>query len=76
MDSIVHYEEYQNYSVDGIKEMYDSKEKLESSKKFVAENGKENLAQVFTDVRYKSGDSQFFSQKLLKMLVEQGFVFE
>ena len=74
--SIVHYEEYQNYTPDSIRDMYDYKEMLESSKKFVLENGKENLAQVFTDVRYKSSDSQFFSKKLFKMLVEQGFVFE
>jgi len=76
LDSIVHFEEYQNYSADGIKEMYSFKENLESSKKFVEENGKENLAQVYTDVRYKSSDSQFFSGKLMKMLVDQGFVFE
>lgn len=76
LDSVVHYEEYQNYSMDTIKEMYEFKENLESSKKFVAENGKENLSQVYTDVRYKSADSKFFSQKLLKMLTEQGFVFE
>jgi len=76
LDSIVHFEEYQNYSADGIRKMYSYKENLESSKKFVEENGKDNLAQVYTDVRYKSGDSQFFSRKLLKMLVDQGFVFE
>jgi len=74
LDSVVHYEEYQNYSYDSIREMYDFKENLESSKKFVLENGKENLAQVYTDVRYKSSDSQFFSKKLLKMLTDQGFV--
>ena len=76
LNSVVHYEEYQNYSTDEIMEMYDFKEKLESSQKFVAENVKENLAQVYTDVRYKSADSQFFSGKLLKLLVDQGFVFE
>jgi len=75
LDSVVHYEEYQDYSSDSIQEMYDFKEKLESSKKFVKENEKENLAQVFTDVRYKSADSQFFSKKLLQMLTDQGFVF-
>lgn len=76
LESIVHYEEYQDYSTEEIKKIYESKENLESSKKFVEENGKENLAQVYTEVRYKSADSQYFSQKLLKMLVEQGFVFE
>jgi len=76
LDSVVHYEEYQNYSAEVISEMYDYKEKLESSQKFIAENGKDNLAQVYADVRYKSADSQFFSGKLLKMLVDQGFLFE
>jgi nitroreductase len=76
LDSVVHFEEYQDYLPEGISEIYDFKEKLEWSQRFVAENGKENLAQVYTEVRYKSSDSQFFSQKLLKMLVEQGFVFE
>ena len=76
LDSVVHYEEYQNYTTDSICWMYDLKENLESSKIFVKENGKENLAQVYTDVRYKSVDSQFFSKKLLKMLTDQGFVFE
>lgn len=76
LDSIVHFEEYQDYSAEGIKKIYDFKEKLESSRKFVEENGKENLAQVYTDVRYKSNDSQFFSGKLMKMLIDQGFVFE
>jgi len=76
LGSIVHFEEYKNYSAEGIKKMYSFKENLESSKKFVEENRKENLAQVYTDVRYKSADSQFFSRKLVKMLVDQGFVFE
>lgn len=76
LDSVVHYEEYQNYSVEMIQEMYEFKENLESSGKFVIENKKENLAQVYTDVRYKSSDSQFFSKKLLGMLIQQGFVFE
>jgi len=74
LDSVVHYEAYPTYSTERIKELYDFKENLESSKKFVLENGKENLAQVYTDVRYKSSDSQFFSKKLLKMLTDQGFV--
>jgi len=76
LDSVVHYEEYQNYSSEAILKMYEYKENLESSKKFVIENKKENLAQVFTDVRYKSSDSHFFSQKLLKMFRDQGFVSE
>lgn len=47
---------------------------LESSKKFVEENGLKYLAQVFTDVRYKKADNQFFSAKMLDTLRQQGFM--
>jgi hypothetical protein len=76
LKSVVHWEEYQDYSGEQIAGMYWEKENLESSKIFVLENGKDNLAQVFTEVRYKSADSAFFSAKLLKMLRGQEFVFE
>jgi len=76
LDSIVHFEEYKDYSTESIKEIYDSKEKLEDSRQFVKDNRKENLAQVYTDIRYKSADSVYFSKKLLKMLADQGFVLD
>lgn len=76
LKAVVHFEEYQDYTPDQIAAIYSEKENLESSKKFVLENGKENLAQVFTEVRYKSADSAWFSQKLLKMLEKQGFTFK
>ena len=74
IESVIHYEEYRNYSEVEIKKMYQEKENLESSKQFVAENKKENLAQVYTEVRYKKDDSLFFSKKIRKMLIDQGFV--
>lgn len=73
MEAIVHEEAYRDYSDGQIREIFAMKEALESSKKFVAENGKENLAQVFTDIRYKKKDNEFFSEKLLKTIREQGF---
>jgi len=47
---------------------------LKSSKQFVNDNNKKNLALVFTDVRYKKTDNEFFSQKMLEVLKEQGFL--
>lgn len=76
LEAVVHYESYEDYSDEKIAELYFEKEALESSRLFVKENGKENLAQVYTEVRYKSGDNQFFSSKLLKMLTDQGFSFK
>ncbi len=73
LKGIIHKETYKDYSNDEIKKLYYYKECLESSKKFVEENNKENLAQVFTDVRYKKGDNEFFSDKMLETIREQGF---
>jgi len=73
LNAIVHFEEYKSFSSTDITEIYKEKENLPSSKQFVLENNKANLAQVFTEVRYKASDSDFFSAKLLKMLREQGF---
>lgn len=75
LDGIVHYEGYKNYTADDIDKLYRLKENLESSKQFVAENGKAHLAQVFTDVRYKKTDNEFFSEKCLQVIKEQGFRF-
>lgn len=72
---IIHSEEYNDYTKDSIDELYDLKENLESSKQFVKENGLERLAQVFTNVRYKKTDNEFFSAKMLKTIREQGFDF-
>lgn len=73
LEGIIHHEEYTDYSKEQIQKLYAYKESLDSSKQFVAENDKENLAQVFTDVRYSKTDSEFFSEKLRKIIIEQGF---
>ncbi len=75
LNAVVHNEKYEDYTSDKIDELYHEKESLESSKQFAKENGKDNLAQVFTDVRYKKADNIFFSDKLMTTLKEQGFDF-
>lgn len=73
LEGVIHDEKYQDYSTETINSLYEFKEQLESSKKFVLENEKESLAQVFTDVRYKKADNEFFSKKLLETIKKQGF---
>jgi hypothetical protein len=34
----------------------------------------ENLAQVYTYLRYKKEDNEFFSEKMISVLKEQGFL--
>lgn len=75
LEGIIHSESYNDYNEDRINQLYAAKENLESSANFVKENGKETLAQVFTDVRYKKKDNEFFSQKMLETIKEQGFEF-
>lgn len=74
LKGIIHWEKYTDYSVVNIKELFAFKENLEASKKFIFENKKKTLAQVFTDVRYKKSDNEFFSQKMIEVLKEQGFL--
>lgn len=74
LEAVVHSERYHSCSDEDIRRLYDAKEKLESSTRFVLENSKATLAQVFTDVRYKKTDNEFFSEKYLKTLKKQGFI--
>ena len=76
LESVVHVEEYQDYTEEEIIAIYREKESLESSAKFVKENGKMNLAQVYSEVRYKTNDNLFFSKKLMDWLTAKGFVFK
>ena len=74
LEGVIHYEKYQDYTEKRIRELYSFKENLEEMKQFVAENNKETLAQVFTDVRYKQADNEFFSEKMMQTLRDQGFL--
>jgi len=74
LKAIVHEETYKDYTPSAIKELYRSKEQLPENLKFIAENNKSSLAQVFTDIRYKKADNVLFSGMLLEVLKQQGFM--
>ena len=74
LDAIVHKEVYTDYTPERINKIYSTKEAQSDNVKFVIENNKKTLAQVFTDVRYKKGDNEHFSAKLLDVLKKQGFL--
>lgn len=73
LEAILHEEVYHDYTADDIDRLYAYKESLPENKRFVEENHKETLAQVFTDVRYTKKDSEMMSQKLWEMMKKQGF---
>ncbi|MBR5654457.1 MAG: nitroreductase family protein [Prevotella sp.] len=74
VEAFVHEERYRDYTAELIDTFYREKEQLEENQAFVKENGKETLAQVFTDCRYTKKDNEAMSATLLKALERQGFL--
>lgn len=74
LEAVVHYERYHDYDAAVIDDLYRAREERADSQQFIAENGKKTLAQVFTDVRYKKADNEYFSAKYLEVIRSQGFV--
>ena len=74
LEAVVHSEVYKDYSAADIDRYYAHKEAQPDSLKYVAENNKETLAQIFTDIRYKKADNEHFSKALLTVLKNQGFL--
>jgi nitroreductase len=74
LDSVVHHETYKDFTAEDIDSLYAEKENSEFYKQFVAENKKETLAQVFTDIRYSKKNNEFFSEKFMDALKVQGFM--
>jgi len=74
LEAIVHREKYADYDRKSIDILYAGKEAREDSARFVAENGKRTLAQVFTDVRYPRAANEHFSEVLAGFLKSSGFV--
>lgn len=74
LNAVVHNEVYKDYSEEDIEQIYGELEQLPQSKRYVEENKQENLAQVFTNCRYKKEDSLLFGGNYLEFIKEQGFM--
>lgn len=64
----VHEEEYRADSDEDIVNLFKVKDEYPANQGYVEENGKENLAQVFAEVRYPRAMNEEFSRKLLDWL--------
>lgn len=73
VDMIVHSEQYHEASDAAVHEAYATLEADPMSARFIAENNKKTLAQVFTDVRYPADSAEYFSKIYYDMLAENGF---
>ncbi len=74
VEAIIHKDKYRQYTPELIDQLYQEKEQRDDSLKFVDENNKKTLAQVFTDIRYPRQNNELFSEKFLKFLVESCFI--
>ncbi len=72
IEAVVHKEYYADPDDEKIKEIYSEEEKLEANRRFVEENGKENLAAVFAEIRYPKTANEQFSRVYKEFLKNQG----
>lgn len=72
LEAIVHEESYHNPTDDEIRQFYATEEANPTSAKFVVENGKHNLAQVFAEVRYPKAANEQFSRVYKEFLKNRG----
>lgn len=73
-ESLIHNETYKDYTSSDIDSIYEYKESLDENKKFVEDNAKATLAQVFTEVRYTKDANEAISKNLMESLRKQGFI--
>lgn len=73
LEGVVHYERYTDYTPQAIDKIYAETENSEQTKRLLAENDLPNLAQIFTQRRYKKADSLHFSKEYFELISQQGF---
>lgn len=64
---------YNDYSDNTIRAIYAPMEADPQNQAFVAENNKQNLAQVFSEVRYPRANAELFSKIYSDFITSQGF---
>ncbi len=74
LDAVVFNEKYNELSDIEINHFFEEKESSELTKSLIEENQTDNLAQIFTQKRYKKEDNLFFSKEFLKVIEKQGFM--
>jgi nitroreductase len=82
LDGLVHEETYQDYTDDRIREIYREREvkgwhrymSFPRLRLLVEESGVENLAQIYSVVKYSRESHQGYSKTILEYLAEQDFM--
>jgi nitroreductase len=82
LDGLVHYDTYHDYSDERIADIYREREvkgwerymSYPRLRKLIIDSGVENLAQVYTEVKYSRQSHQEFSKNVLNYLIDQDFM--
>jgi nitroreductase len=82
LDGLVHYEKYHDYSDERIAEIYTQREvkgwqrymSYPRLRQLIIDSGIENLAPVYTEVKYSRSSYQEYSRKVLAYLEAQDFM--
>lgn len=70
---LIHHGQYVPNTAERIHQCYDEFEQLPTNVRFVAENAKRRLAEVFTDIRYPRDANEHFSKIFTEMLSKAQF---
>lgn len=73
--AVLHEEKYRRDSDETVKGFFEMKESLPENHKFVSENNKQTLAQVFTDIRYPRDTNETVSKSFKSLIENKGFHF-
>ncbi len=76
LKAIRHDETYRADSDEEIITLFKAKDEFAPNSRYVEENGKQTLAQVFTDCRYPRSMNEEFSKAFLECLRRKGFIKE
>ncbi len=73
LEGVVCYERYEPNTPQRIEQTWHKREASQETIDLIAENKTENLAQIFTQYRYKGEDNVTFSKIYFELLQRQGF---
>lgn len=71
--AVYHSETYTPFTDADIEAIYSAMDADPANRRFIDENGKQTLAQVFTDVRYTREANEYFSKVYLDFIRSKGF---
>lgn len=74
LEAVMHEEKYRDDTLSDVAGFFKAKDNNPDNLKFIEENNKHSLAEVFTDIRYPKATNEQVSATFAALLKEKGFV--